>query len=616
MKLKYAITILLGHTLALQSHATVDFEIDLSGPQTAISPLIYGLNDWTRDESSESTGFTLERMGGNRTTSYNWENNFSNAGSDYNHYSDHLLVNSESPEEQAVPGKAVMLSINHAQSGNRPSLVTLQLAGYVPADGNGTVSEAEAAPSNRWKEVKINKQDTLSLAPDLNDDYVYLDEQVNFLVNTYGAASAGGVFAYSLDNEPALWPHTHPRIHLAQPTVAEIIEKNATCAAMVKELDPSALLFGPALYGWSAYQNFQDAPDWSDYSASYDWFLSAYLGEMKQRSVTAGQRLLDALDIHYYPEVSVVSGTDGQGNDSYTRITDSSSDYEPLTQARLQAPRSLWDTTYTEASWIAQWMTQGPIELLPRVFNSIETYYPETKLSISEYDFGGHQNYSGGLAQVDVLGIFGRDGVYASCYWGEISGFIPPAFKLYRDYDGEGSTFGDISVPTVNPDAASFSSYAAIDSATGRVHVILINKTDQAQEAQLNFGDDTLLFGSLKIYGFSEESGPTILNLDSSDGVLTPPFLVPLPAKSATLYALEPPQFKQEQIQVSHDPVNKSVKTYLRPGIGTGCTLQFSPDLVEWTNSDTTISGDDQVHFIEHPTASVDHLFWRFVPTE
>jgi hypothetical protein len=36
---------------------------------------------------------------------------------------------------------------------------------------------------------------------------------VNLLVNKLGKASDGGIKFYSLDNEPALWPSTHPRIH-------------------------------------------------------------------------------------------------------------------------------------------------------------------------------------------------------------------------------------------------------------------------------------------------------------------------------------------------------------------------------------------------------------------
>lgn len=52
--------------------------------QKPISPLIYGVNfpDW----DALGSGFTLARLGGNRTTAYNWETNASNAGNDYRHH--------------------------------------------------------------------------------------------------------------------------------------------------------------------------------------------------------------------------------------------------------------------------------------------------------------------------------------------------------------------------------------------------------------------------------------------------------------------------------------------------------------------------------------------------
>ncbi|MEZ5278434.1 MAG: glycoside hydrolase family 44 protein [Opitutaceae bacterium] len=601
---------------ALQARAEVLFYVNLSGPQTPISPLVYGLNDWSRNATSESTGFTLERMGGNRMTGYNWENNFSNAGSDYIHHSDNLLVNDRSAVDQARPGEAVMLSVNHARGGNRPSLITLQLAGYVAADGAGTVSEAQTAPGDRWKSVRITKGGPLMLQPDLADDFVYLDEEVNFLVHTYGTASEGGVFAYSLDNEPALWPHTHPRIHPQTPTVKEIVDIGADCAAMVKELDPDALIFGPALYGWGAFEDFQSAPDWSTFSDTYDWFISAYLGEMNQRSVAAGRRLLDVLDIHYYPEASVVSGTDGSGGDVYTRVTDHQSDFEPLTQARLQAPRSLWDPGYTEESWITQWRTQGPIQLLPRVFGSINTHYPDTGLSISEYDFGGRQNYSGGLAQADVLGIFGSYGVFAACYWGEVDGFIIPAFQLFRDYDGNGGTFGDISVPAVGPDAAAYSIYASIDRTSQTVHLVLINKTQQAEKAVIDFDDETLLFAGMRAYGFSEATGPEMTAFNISEESLGGRFTVDLPARSAVHYVLEPPAFKPGHVEMKVNGSRDGVDFVFRPDCGSGYLLEKSQNLVVWDDLAFIIAGDGQVHLIREFASRTSRQFWRLSPND
>jgi hypothetical protein len=176
--------------------------IDTTKDKTPISQLIYGGN-WDFNDAS----LTSKRLGGNRMTGYNWENNFSNAGSDWQHSSDtYLLSNGNVPKDQwSEPASVITTFHEQNQSQGIPySLVTLQAAGYVSADSKGTVSEAETAPSARWKEVKFNKDSALSLTPDTTDDYVYMDELFNFLTNKYGSASTPtGIKAYAIDNEPA-----------------------------------------------------------------------------------------------------------------------------------------------------------------------------------------------------------------------------------------------------------------------------------------------------------------------------------------------------------------------------------------------------------------------------
>jgi mannan endo-1,4-beta-mannosidase len=67
--------------------------------------------------------------------------------------------------------------------------------------------------SARWLNIVNDKPaaaGALSLNPSLNDNVVYIDEELNFLVKKYGkASSAKGVKGYELDNEPDLW-HVWP----------------------------------------------------------------------------------------------------------------------------------------------------------------------------------------------------------------------------------------------------------------------------------------------------------------------------------------------------------------------------------------------------------------------
>ena len=106
--------------------------------------------------------------------------------------------------------------------------------------------------------------------------------------------------------------------------------------------------------------------------------------------------------------------------------------------------------------------------------------YPGTKLAFSEYNYGGGSDISGGIAEADVLGIFGRSGVFSANEWALVpkEPFIAGGFAMYRDFDGKNGAFGDISVSATTNDVPDTSVYASLDSVNpNRMVLIAINKT-------------------------------------------------------------------------------------------------------------------------------------------
>ena len=75
-------------THAAAEENTMNITIDLTAGGKPISPYIYGINQYGNQNKYKQVKATAVRQGGNRTTAYNWENNASNAGSDWNHSSD------------------------------------------------------------------------------------------------------------------------------------------------------------------------------------------------------------------------------------------------------------------------------------------------------------------------------------------------------------------------------------------------------------------------------------------------------------------------------------------------------------------------------------------------
>jgi hypothetical protein len=447
----------------------VRFTVDATRNVKPISRYIYGINS---ELSGPLAHLTFRRMGGNRWSAYNWENNASNAGSDYIFQNDNYLGGGN------TPGGAVIPAIQNARSRDAGLLLTIPINGYVAADkkGNGDVHDSGPNYLNtRFRKDRPEKGAAFALSPDKTDKFVYQDEFVNWVKTNYPSSQAAGSdrpIWFSLDNEPDLWASTHAEVHPGAVTYAELIKKTIDYAAGIKAVAPHTLVFGPASYGFTGYVNLQNAPD-----ANGRYFLRTYLQKLRQAETDHGKRLLDVLDLHWYPEAR------GDG----ARITGEETSPGAVA-ARIQAPRSLWDTTYKETSWIADDYYGGPIYLLPRLFTTIRQAYQGTRLAFSEYNYGGGQHISGGIAQADVLGIFGRDGVFAANQWPlhDDESFVAGGFRMFRDFNGSGGAFGDTSVFAQTDNVPDTSVYASLDSGNAhRMVVVAINKTSQSVRATI-----------------------------------------------------------------------------------------------------------------------------------
>ena len=497
----------------------VRFAIDSTAATHPISPYIYGLNaagDW-------STGATITRFGGNRITAYNWETNASNAGSDYMYENDNFLCSNAGC---TAPGETVRRLIADAQAHGGASLIGLQMAGYVAADEAGPAPMTYTPGSTRFLPAVDHKPTAFTLTPSLTDGHVYEDEFVNWIEATFPASRANPTHAvfYQLDNEPDLWSSTHSEIHPAPVTYAEMASHSISLATAVKNVAPDALVFGFVSYGWAGYANLQSAPD-----AGVRDFINFFLDSMHTAETSAGHRLLDVLDLHWYPEAT------GGG----TRIIDPGSS-AALVAARVQAPRSLWDPSYVETSWITGCCSGGAIRLIPRVRDQIAAHYPGTRLSFSEYNYGGGGHISGGIAEADVLGVFGRENVFAATEWpmSADESFILGGLRMFRNYDGAHGHFGDTSITATSSNTVNTSVYASVDAGhPERMIVVAINKTGAAVSAGISV-THTRRFTVAHTYSLTS-AGATPVHGADVPITLVNAFVYSMPAYSVTTLVLE-----------------------------------------------------------------------------
>ena len=546
MKKHLLLAVALLVSLVMHAQLTQSFVINTNKDRKPISPYIYGSNGQSNDRDEN---IAARRLGGNRLTGYNWENNFSNAGTDYyNNSDDYLPWYYNLPWDQyQVPNAVIKTFHDTSLATNCYSLIQLPMAGFVARDGNGAVTGDEVAPSNRWRKVIYTKGSPLSLQPDTADNNVYVDECIHNLIAEYGnSESASGIKGYELDNEWSLWEYTHPLLHPEQPTIAEVIEKATQLSSAIKSIDRHAEVFGAVDYGYASHLQFQSAPDWSAFEG-YGNFTNAFLHGMNLASSTAGHRLLDVYDVHWYPEDFILPTGE-------TISIDDTTTARPNAEARMQAPRTLWDSSYVEKTWIGEYFS--PVAYIHDLQHGIDTYYPGTKLAFTEFRYGGANHISGGIAIADVLGIFGQYGVYMGNYWDPITGYISSAYKIYRNYDGQHHTFGDIHVSATAEDYRTASIYASLNSVdTTEMHIVTMNKNYDSTLVADFIIDANTIFHHAAIYAFNEGDS-TIYSVGSVDNITGNHFSYPIPPLSVYHFVLSGvttsiPAWKKEEPVVS-----------------------------------------------------------------
>jgi len=454
--------------------------IDVQADRHAISPYVYGMN-FTDEDLAGDLRLPVRRFGGNATTRYSWLYDVSNRASDW--YFENIPDDNGDPG--ALPdGSSADKFVEQDRRTGTQTIMTVPLIGWAPkargwACGFSVAKYGAQQSTDPWRPDcgnGVRPNGTEITGNDPTDTSVaitpaYVQDWVTHFSGRYGTASAGGVRFYNLDNEPMLWPDTHRDVHPTPTSYDEVRDRTYAYGAAIKAVDPSAATLGPVVWGWTAY--FWSALDWAPggswWSNPLDRlahgnvpFVEWYLQQMQAYEQQHGTRILDYLDLHYYPQASGVA-LSGAGNAS--------------TQAlRLRSTRSLWDPTYVDESWIGE-----PVQLIPRMQGWIAARYPGTKTAVTEYNWGALDHINGALAQADVLGIFGREGLELATLWAPPSRYQPGAFafRMYRNYDGAGSTFGETSVRAASTDQDQLAVYAAERSSDGALTVMVVNKTAQ-----------------------------------------------------------------------------------------------------------------------------------------
>jgi hypothetical protein len=487
--------------------------VDVTAGRHAISRDIYGMN-FADEDLAAALRLPVRRWGGNATTRYNYALDETNRGSDW------FFENVPGTADPAgLPaGSETDAFVDQDRRTGTSSVLTVPLIGWVPKarDYSCGFSVAKYGPqqqTDQWRPDCGN-----GVAPDGtpitgNDPAdtsapagaAYVTDWINHLTSTYGTAANGGVKFYNLDNEPDIWFQTHRDVHPAGAGYDEMRDQTYAIASAVKAADPGARTLGPVGWGWNSLTlsgadqqtcGIEGGSCWSnppDRAAHGGVDFGAwYLQQMRAYEQAHGVRILDYYDNHWYPQESGVAF----GNAS-----------DPATNAlRLRSTRNLWDPSYVDESWIGT-----ATQLIPRMKQLVAADYPGTKTAVTEYNWGALDSMNGALAQADVLGIFGREGLDLATLWAPPTAAQPGAyaFRMYLNYDGNGGAFGDTSVQATSADQGQLAVYAADRSSDGNTTLMIINKTGDDLTSQVSVRGRSLN-PSAKVYRYAPADLTTI----------------------------------------------------------------------------------------------------------
>lgn len=276
----------------------------------AISPYIYGVNGYLLDSVSEGIANpSLIRWGGDATSRYNYQNNWTNSASDwyFENFQNEggMFPNAGSsatftqffqgvdnvgaaalgtvpvlgwvsnganacsfpktafPNQVGQNGYAAFNSYNGQQCGY--GAYANGYGGCTSSTGcsiygSNTIAQTTSVQETPPDITNASVSPTSSTVPNPGSvtnawaDATWSGGWVNSIVTGYGNGASGkGVAIWDLDNEPTWWDAVHRDVHPDAFTYDEVTNNGIGTALAIKSADPTALVAGPVIDWWMAY---------------------------------------------------------------------------------------------------------------------------------------------------------------------------------------------------------------------------------------------------------------------------------------------------------------------------------------------------------------------------
>ena len=291
----------------------VAIKIDAAGERTKISPYIFGKNNSLSDnpgnplsaaewQKLKDLGIALFReSGGNNSTKYNWRRKLSSHPDWYNNVYAHSWDYAAQTLGDNIPSAQGMWSF--------------QLIGSAAKTGAVNFNDWEYNRSQWWSGVHQNLAGGGTVDPNggsvalaEGNPELYLEEwppdsTVKILDHWFGEDGIGldssKIRYWSMDNEPEIWNGTHDDVMPELISAEEFMQIYFEVAKKARAKFPGIKLCGPVPANeWQWYNWNNDAISYK--GKNYPW-IEYFILRVAEEQKATGIRLLDVLDIHFYP---------------------------------------------------------------------------------------------------------------------------------------------------------------------------------------------------------------------------------------------------------------------------------------------------------------------------
>ena len=399
----------------------------------SINPDIYGACDGKNANAAfaRESSLPLCRWGGDSTTRYNWQVNATNVALDF------WFLGGGS--KTATPGATVDAFIDQNNAVGARSLITIPMIPSIEKSNANlcsySIKKYGYANVGGWGAFWFDFNGQGKNGVDKNYDCAD-----GITTQGHHIFTGNDPHDTSTDNSPAL----------QQAWVQHLVQRYGPSSQshILYELDNE-----PSNWGYMDRDVFNHRPTYAELIAATEQYAPA----IKQADPTAQIAGPNDLGFAWNP--------DAGGTPNMIQYLQAMRQYE---QQHGQRILDIFSEHYPDGN---------SVDVVRKL---VDQYYPGTQIGFDEWNlFPKSDPLGGALATADELGVFARDRVAEAAYWGLDDPTKPNAyaFRMYRNYDGQGSRFGDTYLTSTSTDTTQLAIYGARRSTDGALTVMIINKT-------------------------------------------------------------------------------------------------------------------------------------------